>query len=286
MAVENQTETKKLRFSWLAVLALLCAIVSLYPLSMTETTRRQSIGNQHLILLLIRLFTYAAIVLGIAAIVWIAKTSSQLLGNTLAVVAIVIAGVMHILIASGTVPWPPYVVICSSNIKGLHYAMLVYANDAGGNWPLPSADKWCDLLTQYDYADPEKFLCSESDAVLGESSYAVNENIYDVNAAQLPGDMVLLFETNLGREPNDRAFALSQRQWYQARKGSGSKMPRKYRRKKVYKNRWNQHGGPEILSTENHGGDGCFVVFVGGPVKFIRTEDLPKLRWTANDPNQ
>jgi len=284
MAVENQKETKKLRFSWLAVLALLCAIVSLYPLSMTETTRRQSIGDQHLILLLMHLFIFTAIVLGITAICRIAKNSSQVLGNTLAVAAIVIALVMLLLISSGIVPWPPYSVNCNPAI--LYKSMLIYANDAGGNWPFPSADKWCDLLTQYDYADPEEFLCSESGAVAGESSYAVNENIYDVNAAQLPPDMVILFETNLGREPNDRTFALSQRQWYQAIKDSGRKIPRKYRRKKVYKNRWNQHGGLEILSTESHGGDGCFVVFVGGYVKFIRTEDLAKLRWKVNDPNE
>jgi len=287
MAVENKTETKKPRFSNLAVIALLCAIVSLYPLSMKETTRYQSIGNQQLILLLMPLFIFAAIVLGIAAICRIAKNSSQVLGSTLAVVAIVIAAVMFILIASGIVPWPAHVAMCRSNMTGLYKAMLIYANDSGGNWPFPSANNWCDLLVKYQYVAPRQFLCRESDAVPGESSYAVNDNVYDVNSAQRPADMVLLFETDLGRESSPRNWTLGRRQWYQKLEAINPKMVRKYHRnKKVYKNRWNQHGGPEILSTEHHEGQGCFIVFANGRVKFIKTENLPKLRWTANDPNQ
>jgi len=42
---------------------------------------------------------------------------------------------------------------------------------------------------------------------------------------------------------------------------------------------WNQSGGPEILSTENHEGKGCFVVLVGGRVRFVTTEELARLRW-------
>ena len=44
---------------------------------------------------------------------------------------------------------------------------------------------------------------------------------------------------------------------------------------------WNQSGGPEILSTENHNGEGCNILFNGSLTKFIKTEDLNDLRWTA-----
>jgi len=44
---------------------------------------------------------------------------------------------------------------------------------------------------------------------------------------------------------------------------------------------WNQAGGPEILTTENHNGEGCNILFVDSHVQFVRTEDLDDLKWTA-----
>lgn len=56
-----------------------------------------------------------------------------------------------------------------------------------------------------------------------------------------PGDMVFLFETNAG---------------------------------------WNQHGGPELFTFDNHDPKGGCVLFNDGTVKFIRTqEELLQLRW-------
>ena len=42
---------------------------------------------------------------------------------------------------------------------------------------------------------------------------------------------------------------------------------------------WNQFGGLEILTTGNHGGKGCNVLFNDGSVKFVKTKDLGKLKW-------
>jgi hypothetical protein len=56
-----------------------------------------------------------------------------------------------------------------------------------------------------------------------------------------PGDMVLLFETKTG---------------------------------------WNQHGGPELFTFDNHDPKGGCVLLNNGTVKFIRTEEeLKQLRW-------
>jgi len=56
-----------------------------------------------------------------------------------------------------------------------------------------------------------------------------------------PGDMVLLFETKAG---------------------------------------WNQYGGPELFTFDNHGPKGGCVLLNDGTVKFIRTtEELQQLRW-------
>jgi prepilin-type processing-associated H-X9-DG protein len=62
-----------------------------------------------------------------------------------------------------------------------------------------------------------------------------------------PPDMVLLFETN--------------------------------------KNVENQYGGPEILSTDNHRGKGCNILFNDLHAEFVKTEDLKKLKWAAEQKN-
>ena len=55
-----------------------------------------------------------------------------------------------------------------------------------------------------------------------------------------PGDIVLLFETKLG---------------------------------------WNQQGGPELLTTENHKAKGSNILFKDWSTKFVKTEELQTLKW-------
>jgi len=82
------------------------------------------------------------------------------------------------------------------------------------------------------------------DASEGPCNYAINKNIQEVGLANAPPDMVLLFETDPG---------------------------------------WNQSGGEEILSTENHKGDGCNILFNDGHVAFILTENLDSLKWKPDE---
>ncbi len=42
---------------------------------------------------------------------------------------------------------------------------------------------------------------------------------------------------------------------------------------------WNQFGGPELLTTENHEGKGCNILFNDCSVRFIKTEQISELRW-------
>jgi hypothetical protein len=59
-----------------------------------------------------------------------------------------------------------------------------------------------------------------------------------------PGDIVLLFETKAG---------------------------------------WNQFGGPELLTFENHYAQGCNVAFNNTHVEFIKPKQLAKLKWKVED---
>lgn len=77
----------------------------------------------------------------------------------------------------------------------------------------------------------------------GPCNYAMNKAV-EVLGTSAPPDMILLFETAPG---------------------------------------WNQAGGPEILTTNNHPGVGFNVLFVDGHVEFVRLSGLSQLRWTSND---
>jgi hypothetical protein len=105
---------------------------------------------------------------------------------------------------------------------------------------LPFPDHWCDLLNTDAPDDFNIFICRSSEAELAKSSYAINKNIAGKKLSEIPKDVVLLFEA---------------------------------------KNGWNQVGGPELLTTENHEGEGCNISFPDGRVTFFTKEGLDTLRW-------
>ncbi|MHC4694845.1 MAG: DUF4190 domain-containing protein [Planctomycetota bacterium] len=76
-------------------------------------------------------------------------------------------------------------------------------------------------------------------AAEGPCNYAINKNVEGLERSAL-SDVVLLFETHPG---------------------------------------WNQAGGPEILTTDNHNGEGCNILFTNSHVYFIKAKDLDSLKW-------
>ncbi|MHC4213502.1 MAG: hypothetical protein ACYSWP_09045 [Planctomycetota bacterium] len=166
-------------------------------------------------------------------------------------------------------------VVCGTNVSGIVKSMIVYANDDELGRLLP-ADKWCDLLIGRDYTSAKQFICRQSDAIEGESAYAININAAGKSLSSLPPDMVLVFETRSGRDRKGRQEPLKNRAFY---KMTGWKAPDK----KVYKNRWNQTGGIEIADTSHRKGY-INVGFVNTRVKAFRLFDLRRLQWKP-DPN-
>ena len=79
----------------------------------------------------------------------------------------------------------------------------------------------------------------------GCTHYAMNKNIEKLGKAA-SANMVLVFETGPG---------------------------------------WNQCGGQEMLTADNHQGEGCNILFADGHVEFVTTQDLPNLKW-ATDVNK
>ncbi|MCK5174238.1 MAG: hypothetical protein KAR47_12670 [Planctomycetes bacterium] len=100
---------------------------------------------------------------------------------------------------------------------------------------------WCDLLVQDQGAYEGLFICPNIAYVNGVSSYALNENVIGLAISDINPDTVLLFESKQG---------------------------------------WNQTGGSELLTLENHDGKGCYVLFADQHVEYIKSKTVDELRWS------
>ena len=141
---------------------------------------------------------------------------------------------------------------CAENLKDLWHRLRLYKLASKSvriglfrrreNRPYPVANTWCDsIISVYKTADYDE------EEILKPficPSAGEGKCHYAMNpncGPNSPDDMVLLFETKAG---------------------------------------WNQHGGPELFTFDNHNPRGGCVLLNDGTVKFIRTEEeLNSLRW-------
>jgi hypothetical protein len=134
---------------------------------------------------------------------------------------------------------------CFLHMSTLGKVMMLYPGAYDGTYPNPS--KWCDQLLETKEVEPIHFLCvPDYELKYFAWSYSnqqpeIGKSHYAMNIYCKPDsspDTVLLFETTLG---------------------------------------WNRHGGPELLTLDNHHGEGCFILFNDGHVEF---EKCPlELNW-------
>ena len=101
-------------------------------------------------------------------------------------------------------------------------------------------EKWCDDIAER-YKYLEKEYVSAFFKCPGQQEGKCNYALNPKCKRDSPGDVVILFEAKAG---------------------------------------WNQHGGPELFTFDNHDPKGGFVLLKNETVKFIRTEEeLQRLRW-------
>jgi hypothetical protein len=178
-------------------------------------------------------------------------------------------------------------VTCGSRLAGLSKTIALYAYEH--NSYLPDANQWCDLMILKAESTPRIFICPDSDAVLGESSYALNKYIAGKKIDEVSPDVVLVFDTDFGKSKAGRTSTISARCSYQEIKAKGGNLSmfgNNPEKKKVYKDRWNQAGGPEILTADHHK-EGMYIAFVKGDIIYIPKADFGKLNWGNKiaDPN-
>jgi hypothetical protein len=162
-----------------------------------------------------------------------------------------------------------------SNLSTLGKALQVYAGDF--NDAYPTAHKWCDVLIEQDLVSDKQLICPASGAVRGESSYALNKHIVGRKRSSAPADAVVLFETNFGAGTDSREGRLKDREFHKhLNEGEHSD-------ERVFRLRWNQVGGAEIVATENHDGKSCNILCNDGSVRRIRAEELGELKWKVEE---
>ena len=172
---------------------------------------------------------------------------------------------------------------CMANMRNLGIAFYIYAQDNSNSYPTP--EKWCDLLIMNYEVKLDYLVCRGSDAKIGESSYAFNKSVVGKKSSEVPQDTVLLFETNFGKDPLGRDGTLGDRDWYKSLSSLSDRSDLKKHKhsEKVYKLRWNQFCGSELLTTENHKGEGCNVLFNDWHAEFVKAERLGELKWGAEE---
>jgi hypothetical protein len=122
-------------------------------------------------------------------------------------------------------------------------AMALRAYASDCDHHYPPPDKWCDLLKQWQYVEQKKMFICPRAFALGDEGPCHYAINPDASAA-CPPDTVLLFPTKGG---------------------------------------WNQFGGADMLTTENHQ-HVCFVAFVDkiDKIRPVNTNKLGKLKWKAD----
>ena len=138
---------------------------------------------------------------------------------------------------------------CAANLKNLWYRYHLYQNVTKSRRtglfrkrkrPYPAPNEWCDAIVQAFWRTSDKGVMRPFKC-LSEGEGKCHYSMNTNCKAGSPADVVLLFETKAG---------------------------------------WNQHGGPELFTFNNHDPKGGCVLLNDGTVKFIRTkEELQQLRW-------
>ncbi len=161
-------------------------------------------------------------------------------------------------------------IICDANLKRLGNAIQLYNNDYNGRYP--TADKWCDLLIEHSSIDAKHFFCRFSG---DDPSYRTREPIEEAN---LSPNMLFLGDYNNYEGHRYYKYWIKVAH-YAINPNCEPNSPANVVLLFETKSGWNQFGGPELLTMENHNGEGCNVLFNNGRRRFVKPEKLDKLNW-------
>jgi hypothetical protein len=242
--IENPEDAKLCRScSWV--------LASVGPTSPLPDAKNSALAVTSLILAILSFCTFLitaplAIILGIVGLIKIEKSQGKLKGRGIAIAGIALPGIALPIVAILMGIMMP--ALARTRIIAYRMTCGVNLNGLGKAMYLYADDNNDTFPSRDKWCD---LLINKEDVnpkqfrckgdKVGPSSYALNINAVKAGL-KAPPDMVLLFESKPG---------------------------------------WNQSGGPELLTTENHNGEGCNITFRNGSTAFVQTKDINNLRWTA-----
>jgi len=243
MSNENNVPGQK-HASRVSRLAIASCCLALLPWLLFSSSRPVSVKAG-------RLFIFVpwslSVLIGISALVLIRYRRPKLKGKILAIAGIAIPIVMiaiNYLVVRNyyRLNAPMYEMRACQSNMSRLHASLKGYAD-NHNELLPAGPNWCDELLEENDELAAIFVCQNSDGKPGQSSYALNKNVAGQNLWELPRDTVLLFETTAG---------------------------------------WNQVGGAELATTDNHSlvtGGPCNEVLARGRSQHSSSDKIHELRW-------
>jgi hypothetical protein len=171
---------------------------------------------------------------------------------------------------------------CTANFKKLGRALIYYAKQNYHHYPPP--DRWCDLLIKHTWVTAEDLRCAG--AQKGRCHYALNPNAEPISRYK---DLDTYLESYYYDKKRQKHLNVQEYMYWRAtydaecsnKKGVLPKMVLLFETKAG----WNQSGEDELLTTENHEGKGCNILFNNGRVQFVPKERLGDLRWRFEDSN-
>jgi len=185
--------------------------------------------------------TILTIVCGIVALVKISGSKGRLKGKGMAITGIVLTVIIMVVLS----------IIVMLRIKIMFQQMICVNSLEGlgcamGVYAFNYDDKFPPSDQWCDLLIAEVDVSPKSfqcgSAAEGTFSYGLNKNLKGLSMDEVGPNVVMLFEIEGGR---------------------------------------NVAGGPELLYTKRHSGEGCYILLTDGYAKFVKTADLPSLKWTV-----
>jgi hypothetical protein len=169
---------------------------------------------------------------------------------------------------------------CTMNLKKLGGVLIYYAKQNYHHYPSP--DRWCDLLIERTRVKQEDFQCAG--AVKGRCHYVLNPNAepisryenFDNYLESYYYDKKRLLDLNM----EELKFWLPT---YRVERSNKRYVLPKMVLLFETKAGWNQFGEDELLTTENHEGMGCNILFNDGRVQFVPKERFGDLMWKVEE---
>ena len=250
--IETETQGQKRRYSRLAIASAICfyaAIVLTFLVPLILNHRNSELSKFSTMVGLVCLVV--ASILGFFGILSIICSRSRLIGLSICLSIFLVGVFLGYLYLGSRLKYGQHshiwVVMCKSNLDQLGVHIQIYSDEFDGRYPIP--EQWCDLLEKNSEDETEWFRKKLSciAAVRGGDKASCHYAMNPNCQPNSPNDMVLLFETKGG---------------------------------------WNQSGGAELLTTENHKDKGCNILFNDGRVEFIKPEEIGQLNWGDKQGNR